>query len=288
MFSYKKESRRRFLLSIEEYIALRKNEDKINEFDTEIRMENLKLCVNYVFEYFNSYLDTTEGEELTALNNERANKYRKQLQDYDNEIQEWLVNIYQEYDKQINRAIGNYLMKDDFFLLYNKDSEFRNLSYECYAHLIKKHPYLKGQTEMLFLFIKEYHRIISEPKEDIKTLNISEGLNLWLVQTWKKHQVNLLKFTFHWVNQFYENEEMWPAKHKKKSQDSWRKYEYDYKQKSNLFNINSLYRRMPKKTFVMGRKQEFEILMMYYWLNDFESDDEGYWEEYINKTTSEI
>ncbi len=275
------------MLSIEEYIARRKKEDKINEFQIDLRMENMKVCVNYVFEYFNNYLDITEAEEQTALNNERLNKYSRQLHHYDKDVQEWLVNIYKEHDKQINRAIGNCLMKDDFFLLYNKDSEFRNLSYECYANLIKKHPYLKGQTEMLFLFIKDYHRIISEPNdEEFNSITITEELNHWLEQTWKKYQVNLLKFTYNWVNRFYDNDDMWPAKHKKKSQDGWRKYEYDYKQKNNLFNINSLYRKMPKKTFVKGRKQEFEILMMYYWLNDFESDDEGYWGAYLNKAIS--
>ncbi len=46
---------------------------------------------------------------------------------------------------------------NQLFILYQKHNsalqqgiEFRNLSYECYAHMIKKHPYLKGQTELLF------------------------------------------------------------------------------------------------------------------------------------------
>lgn len=42
-----------------------------------------------------------------------------------------------------------------------------------------------------------------------------------------------------------------------------------------------LYRNMPKKTFVKGKKQEFEILFMYYWLHDITSDDD-YWQKYLN------
>lgn len=38
---------------------------------------------------------------------------------------------------------------------------------------------------------------------------------------------------------------------------------------------------MPKKPFIKGRKQELEILFMYYWLHDMEGDDEGYWKEYL-------
>lgn len=87
------------LISLEEYIAQRKKEDKINEFDVEQRLEYMKICVNYVFEYFNNYLNITEVEEQTALNNERLIKYRKQLQGYETEVQDWLVNIYKEHDK---------------------------------------------------------------------------------------------------------------------------------------------------------------------------------------------
>lgn len=272
------------MISIEDYIAKRKKEDKMNEYDTELRMDNMKLCVNYVFEYFNNYLDITEAEEQTALNNERLNNFRQKINQYDGEVQDWLVNIYQEHDKQINRTIGNLLLADDFFFLYNKDSEFRSLSYDCYAHLIKKHPYLQGQTELLFTFIKEFHRIQSEPNEEFQTLYIFEEINSWVIGTWEKYQVNVLKFARNWVNHFYDNDDLWDSKHKKKSKDDYRKYDYDFKQKNNLFNINSLYRRMPKKVFLKGRKQEFEILMMYYWLHHLEGDDERYWQEYINKT----
>lgn len=38
---------------------------------------------------------------------------------------------------------------------------------------------------------------------------------------------------------------------------------------------------MLEKSFIKGRKQEFEILFMYYWLHDMESDDERYWQEYL-------
>ena len=37
---------------------------------------------------------------------------------------------------------------------------------------------------------------------------------------------------------------------------------------------------MPKKPFTKGRKQEFEILLMYYWLHDMVGDKD-YWQEYL-------
>ena len=47
------------MLRFEEYVARRKKEDRLNEFDVNARAENLRICVNYVFEYFNNYLDIT-------------------------------------------------------------------------------------------------------------------------------------------------------------------------------------------------------------------------------------
>ena len=268
------------MLTIEEYIARRKKEDKLNEFDLDARTQNMKICVDYVFEYFNNYLNTTEADEKTVLHNEKLEKYHKQLREYEPEVREWAVGIYNEYGKQMNRYIGNIMKENELFFLYDTDSEFRNASYDCYSRLIKKFSFLKDQTEMLFLFIKDYHRVESEQRFGFGVPSISEEITDWVDKTWAKHQVNLLAFAYDWINSFYENEDIWPSTHRKKSQYSWRKYDYDYKQKSNLFNLDSLYRKMPKKSFVKGRKQEIEILFMYYWIHDMEGDND-YWKEYL-------
>jgi hypothetical protein len=268
------------MLTIEEYIARRKKEDKLNEFDLDARTQNMKICVDYVFEYFNNYLNTTEADEKTVLHNEKLEKYHKQLREYEPEVREWAVGIYNEYGKQMNRYIGNIMKENELFFLYDTDSEFRNASYDCYSRLIKKFSFLKDQTEMLFLFIKDYHRVESEQRFGFGVPSISEEITDWVDKTWAKHQVNLLAFAYDWINGFYENEDIWPSTHRKKSQYSWRKYDYDYKQKSNLFNLDSLYRKMPKKSFVKGRKQEIEILFMYYWIHDMEGDND-YWQEYL-------
>ena len=192
-------------------------------------------------------MNTTEAEEKTVLHSEKLDKYRKQLHDYEPEVREWAVSIYDEYGKQIHRYIDNILSEYELFFLYNTDNEFRNISYDYYTKLIKKLPFLKDQTEMLFLFIKEYHRVESEQRFNFGIPSISEEITDWVNKTWTRHQVNLLAFAYDWINSFYDNEEIWPSTHRKKSQYTWRKYDNDYKQKSNLFNIDSLYRRMPKK-----------------------------------------
>jgi hypothetical protein len=269
------------LLAIEEYIARRKKEDNLNEFDTNMRIDNMKVCVDYVFEYFNNYLHITQLEENTVLHNEKLDKYRNQLNEYETEIQEWLVKLFAEYGKQVNRPIIKILKQQEFFFLYQSDAEFRSVSYDCYSKLIKKYPFIKDQTEMLFIFIKDYHRIRSA---EYRIPFISLAVNEWIENTWNQYQVNVVAFAHQWADYYYEHEELWPPTHRSNSKDTWRKYEYNFKQKSNLFNIDGLYRRMPKKPYIKGRKQELEIIMMHYWLHRLEGD-EGYWEDYIHKVT---
>jgi hypothetical protein len=54
-------------MKLEEYIFKRKKEDGINEYDLDKRSENIRICVNYIFEYFNNYIDTRSVEEKTIL-----------------------------------------------------------------------------------------------------------------------------------------------------------------------------------------------------------------------------
>lgn len=182
------------MLSIEEYIARRKKEDRLDEYDVNQRADNLKNCVNYVFEYFNNYLNITEAEEKTALKEEKLEKYRQQLLDYEPDVREWLVRIYSEYGKQMNRMVGNILKQDEFFLLYESDSEFRSLSYDCYAKLVKKHPFLKDQTELLYQLIKDHHRSLSQRSYITDFPFISEELNEWIEKAWVKYHVNVVAF----------------------------------------------------------------------------------------------
>lgn len=276
------------MLSIEEYIARRKREDHLNEFDADQRVENMRTCANYVFEYFSTYLSISEAEERTALRDEKLHKFRKQLHEYTPEIQDWLVGIYADYTSRIDLSVANFLKKDELFLLYSTDSEFRSVSYECYSQLIKKNPYLREQTEMLFRFIREYHLAQSlRNRQYTRRPFISDEINEWLEETWAKHQVDLAGFCEDWISRFWDNEEAWPVSHRLKSKESFRKYEYDFRKKGNLFNLDQLYRRMPRNAFTRGRKQDFEILMMYYWLHGIEGDDE-YWQEYCEKTLPKI
>jgi len=117
-------------------------------------------------------------------------------------------------------------------------------------------------------------------------LLISDEVDQWVEKTWQKYKVDILAFCSDWVHRFYEDKDSWPVSHRIKSDVPYWKYDYDYKQKSNLFNLNSLYRRISDKPFIKGKKQHLEAIMMYFWLHHIEGDEENYWQEYMSKISA--
>jgi len=47
---------------------------------------------------------------------------------------------------------------------------------------------------MLFIFIKDYHRVESEQRFSFEMPSISEEINDWIDKTWAKHQVNIFVY----------------------------------------------------------------------------------------------
>lgn len=81
---------------------------------------------------------------------------------------------------------------------------------------------------------------------------------------------------------FSDNMDTWPAKHKLRSSREYSKYDYDYRQKINLFNVEFIYKQVSDKPFMRGKKQQLETLILYCWLHDMEGDEDYYWDEIIN------
>lgn len=275
-------------MRIEEYIAHRRKEDGIDEYNLEARSENTKIFVNYVFEYFNNYLDSIGGSEETILHNEKIDNYRqRQVKEYSAEVREWLVGLYAAHGKYMHIQLRN-MITDKYFYLYDSEAEFRALSYEIYPVAVKRFPFLEGQSEMVYRYIKDYHRICNLMNEEF---HISKDIDTWILDTYKERRVNIYNFCCDYVSELFDHPERWPVKHKHKSQyadkydlkpDDSLYWDYDYRQKNNLFCLDSLYSEMPKKHFVNRKKQYFEAVLLYAWLHGIESDD-GYWEEYCTK-----
>jgi hypothetical protein len=93
---------------------------------------------------------------------------------------------------------------DDYFLLYDSEPEFRALSYEIYPKAVKSFKFLEGQSEMIYLFIKDAHKVKSLFTPYDQGFFISEGINEWINDTYKKYGVNIYNFCYEWAHYFYE------------------------------------------------------------------------------------
>lgn len=271
------------MLTLEAYISKREKEEGVNETNTDARNENMQKCINFVIEYFTSYLDTFPEDSQMVLQQQKIEKYRHIIKDYESDVQNWCIQIYADYGKQMTRQIKGIVFEDDYFLLRYTTEDFTALSYDVYSKLIRKLPFIQGQNTMLLRFIQEYHRHESTPTSwERFPYMIDELVDDWINDTYNKYGVNLIRFAESWVCYFSDTEEIWPHSYRIKSDCSYRKYEYDYKQSTNLFNLDSLYRKIPKTPFTRGKKQQFEILLMHEWLNSIVRDN-NYWTLYIEK-----
>ena len=284
-------------MRLEEYILKRKTEDGINEFDRDKRAENTRICVNYIFEYYNNYLETSAGEEKTFLHDEKIEKYAHLVKAYSGDVQEWLIDMYSSYGKYLYRTLPLFI-NDQYFLLYDSEAEFRALSYDVYPKAIKRYKFLDGHAEMIYRYLKDEHRVRSLISEDSAPPRITENIDEWISKTYMKYGVNLYSFCYEYLMGFLDNPDKWPKQHKKRSQyyDEYSKadlkykvnpsmlYDYDYKQKDNLFGLDFLYRNMPKKVFVKGKKQELEGILMYCYCHEWDQQKQ-YWEAYSEELT---
>lgn len=273
------------MLSLEQYIEKRKKEDGLNEFDEDIRMENLKTSVNYVFDYYHQYLRIHPSLSESLVQNEKLEKFRKQLRNYDNDTQEWLIEIYDNYNKHIHRSIIHILKNDPLFLLYYDNQEFKTAADYCYIQLIEENPFLIGQKENILLFIKDYHRINSEKEHKIL---LTDEIDDWVKTTWNKYKVNLWAFVEKYLNYFSNDESFWPATHKIKTNDKFEMVWYEHRQENNLFNIDQVFSQVSNKPFMREKKQQLEVMLMYEWLHSFSGDDDNYWAEYFSKYLKDI
>lgn len=263
------------MLSIEEYIACRKQEDNIKEFDLNTRAKNTKICVDYVFEYFNDYLLQHEKTAKKYMYTDKKEKYKSRIQNYNPEVQKWLIDLYSKHYNLLNFTIGHIIDKDDYFLLSYSEEDFRNIANECYSKLTRKYAYLRDEKEGIFLFAKDYHRIESLGYRDENMPKLPQPIAEWLNNTWLNYHVDLTAFAYEWCFSKLRNHTIIKPLDPRDI-ISYPDFKLDLSQKENLFNINNLYNDISNKPFITNRKQELLTLIVYYWSTFFK--DTSIWE----------
>lgn len=277
-------------MKLEQYIRMKKKEDGIDEYDLSKRSENIQICVSYVHEYFENYLENQESKK-SYVEEQKRDRYRKSVSQYSPDIQDWLVDLYSRSGKYVHRHIHN-LIGEPFFLLFSTEAEFRALTNEIYPEVIEKVNVLSGEEEMIYRFLRDEHRIKSKFESYQQRIHITDNIDEWISNTFKKYGVNIFAFCDEWAYEFSSDTSLWESSRKIRnhendsmleygyySLDHYMFWEYDYKSAGERFGLKSLFNQMPEKDFTKGKKQEFDAVLLYWWTQILDRDNVT-WDEY--------
>ena len=134
---------------------------------------------------------------------------------------------------------------------------------------LKRVKELEGEGEMIYNFIRDEHRVRSEFTLEQQNTHITDDIDKWISNTFKKHGVNIISFCNDWCMYFSNTPNLWEKSrkieiHKYDSLLEYKDYdlssymfwEYDYEATGERFGLNPLYRNMPKKDFYKEGKNK--------------------------------
>lgn len=270
------------MLKLEEYILKRKEKEDLDEFDLAKKQENMKYCIDFVFEYFNEYLDENLILKSNDKESKKVEKYRQRVRDYSIEVQNWLVDIYKQHKCYMDYQISNVIKKYEEFLLYTTENEFNKISYNCYSQLNSKYPFLEDNIPQLNNFIKDYQRVLTQKNqnENYKFQHVKRIIK-WVENTKEKYDIDLSAFAYNYLMNFDSDSSKWDAKETPNPIEIPDFKTYDLKKSKNKFDIQTLYFKVNYKPFMKNRKRDLELLLFLIYASEYVEFDEEYIKKYL-------
>ncbi|WP_279160023.1 hypothetical protein [Thomasclavelia cocleata] len=277
-------------MKIDEYLKKRIQDEHIDVSNIKEKEQNLQLCVNYIFDYFHTFITADSFQKKLIENNEKLEKFNNTLKEYSSDSRLWLTNIFIQHNKRMNLILSNLLRENDIFLLLNTESDFRKISYHCYSKLIKKHPFIEDYTEELYKCILDIHRIWSlnynfDDENEYRLVKFNNKIDKYISDVLKNEHVNLLIWAERYADYFYSAKYLWPTNAIGK--DRYFEYYDITKVRNNYFNLDILYSKVSMHPYIKGKKKILEILVMYYWNHYIMGNDNEilnkFYEEYMRK-----
>lgn len=283
-------------MKIEEYIKLRKTQDQMNEFDIEKKISNLHQTIDYVFEFYSTYVDIDALKKRQIEQDEKLIRYQKQLTDYSIETQNWILRVYALHEVKINTVIKKCLRDVMVFQLLTEPSQIRKVTFNTYAKIAKKYPFLEDYTEELYQFITEYQKTLNfnyriDLEDDEKAQLPAEVIS-YVKKTRRSQHVDLISWASNYASWFFDQESLWPASHKIYPRTITSRDHsfpsYNLRVKKNRFNLDTLYAKLGELLYLKNKKKYLETLIMYSWIKEIDTDDEEYYPIYLKETGYKI
>lgn len=273
------------MLTLEEYITKRIQQETVDIYDLKYKQENMKQCIDFVFEYFNEYLDEGIVDRSFSKEGKKMQKYRKRVSVYSEEIQSWLIKMYKEYNTYTDTILINFIKQDQLFKIYSTEVEFNRLSYKCYAEISKKYKWIENYIPQMNAFIRDYHRIVTLVDEyDIDKYNIPR-LSKWVKNANKKYNINLINFAHDYAENFFDMSIKWD---RTKGIYLSRDINYEIINSKNKFDIKGLYSKCSYMPFMKNRKRDLELLIFLLYDEDIDNIPEDYKKKYLESMQVDV
>jgi hypothetical protein len=265
------------VLKIEEYIALRKKKEKLDEYDFQKHSENMAKVIQYVTDYFNQYLNFEDYSYEQVKTQQTVDKFRAEIKSKFPTTYEFIISYFWENKKRIDKLLTKtYDELEDSELFCFVEDDKKVAEYVC-----KKKLCVEVTEELLSIIAtmsREFREIQNEGPNMSSMKEIDNSITDWVLQTYRTYNIDLLDYASNKSYEFYER--YVDYEYDRSTQTSYHINRYDYRYQDNPFNIDDIYERNKHREFINGHKGELEMLIMYCWLFE-DIHDEDYWPEYV-------
>lgn len=251
-------------MKIEEYIKLRKKQDMLNEMDISKKVENIEKLIAYIFDFYKLYEGENKDVKKTLKENNRIIKYQREIDQFSDESQIWLIKIFNQHGVKIEKHLKWILDNNQVYLLINNEKSMEKLSYSVFTRAVKKYDFLNDYPMEIIKFMLDYHKIASQKKK--MNLKISKEAKLVVKEMYSEFGINLIAWANNYIAIFLDDSDLWPITHRIINKVD-NKMTYNINGPSNLFALNKVIDSIPLEDDVVKymkkhKKSIVEVLRM--------------------------
>lgn len=265
------------MLTVEEYISDRKKKDKLDEFNFQNHSENMAQVIQYVTEYFTTYLNIEDYSYEQIKTQQAIDRFKSGISETYPDSKDFIIDYYWKNRKRIDTVVEktlNDLQDGELFYLPEDDKYVAEVVSKKILGTVTNEEFLNKVS----LVVKEYRQSRGEQPSAADLKDLDNALVDWIKETFQTYHVNLYDYAYNIADSFFDS-------HVETIYDSSRETfyhinQYEYRYQENPFNINELYKRNRHRVFIEDHKGELEMLIMYCWLY-YCISDKDYWPEYV-------
>ena len=186
----------------------------------------------------------------------------------------------EEYYLNKKKRVGTFIKKacdaqKDIDICYN-ETEFLGIAKEV-ADRLSDNELTDDDFNKIVLAVKEYWDYYMSKPNRSEMKGLDNNIVKWVMDSYREYGVNIASYAFNiawkWSDKYVEH------KYSRQYEEHYYINSYDYRYQDNPFDIDEEYEKHRDKPFMHGKRDYFEMLVMYSWLFDI-LEDTSYWPEY--------